>query len=167
MTTKKLIKAKLYVKSILKWNRKKHVHEYVFCNDDCLFADWGRKGTYPTKIKAEDLPEWFTYVYIHKNYGYLSAKDVKGLSYHPFYAFDNHMYKDDSLFISYSHELDKEMGLNDRIYGRDYDFTLWGSTIVDFVDAVGKYSNFDVSEIKTELEKKRAWYEEKNSKNKF
>ena len=41
-----------------------------------------------------------------------------------------------------------------------YDYCLSGVVILDFVDAAEKYSGVDVSGIREELVKKRAWYYE-------
>ena len=47
-------------------------HVYVENEDGYLFA----QAIYPTKIKAEDLPEWYVYGRYYKCFGYLSAKGV-------------------------------------------------------------------------------------------
>lgn len=116
-------------------------------------------GRYPTKIYPMDLPEWYVGGYMYKRHGFMSAKGVKHLFYKPNYVFD-HLYKDDTLFISY----DKEITLIETDDGfkwyEGYDYCLSGSIIVDFVDAAEKFSGLDVSNIREELEKKRVWYYE-------
>jgi hypothetical protein len=45
---------------------------------------------------------------------------------------------------------------------KGYEHVIDGHLISDFVNAVGKHSGYDVSEIRQEIEKKRAWYYELN-----
>ena len=54
-------------------------HVYVENEDGYLFA----QAIYPTKIKAEDLPEWYVYGRYYKCFGYLSAKGVVDMKYVP------------------------------------------------------------------------------------
>ena len=65
--------------------------------DGYLFS----QAIYPTKIKAEDLPEWYMYGRYYKCFGYLSAKGVVDMKYVPS-RYSNHFLKDDFLFISYN-----------------------------------------------------------------
>lgn len=52
---------------------------YVTNDDGMLFA-----GPYKTKIKPEDLPEWYLYGRYYKRFGYMSAKGITDLSrWHP------------------------------------------------------------------------------------
>ena len=44
-------------------------HRYVRNDDGTLFS-----GHYRTKIKPEDLPEWYLYGRYYKRFGYMSAK---------------------------------------------------------------------------------------------
>ena len=124
-----------------------------------LYAD----GRYPTKLFPSDLPEWYVYGYMYKTHGYMSAKGVKHLLYRPNYVFDNHLYKYDTLFISYDKPITPTSA-----YGFDwfegYRFVLDGATMIDFIDAAEKYSNYDVAEIRKELEQKKVWYYERNPK---
>lgn len=47
-------------------------HVYVEEEDRYLFA----QAVYPTKIKADELAEWYVYGRYYKGFGYLSAKGV-------------------------------------------------------------------------------------------
>ena len=72
----------------------------------------------------------------------------------------------DKLFISYDNEIVPTISPNGYEWYEGYKFILDGPTMVDFIDAAEKYSNYDVSKIRKELEKKKAWYYERNPKNK-
>jgi len=116
-------------------------------------------GIYFTKIRPEDLPESYVEgVYYGYNKGFLNAAGVKDLLYVPNYHV-NHMFKDDFLYISYDEPLflNPNRGLGERVLG--YDEYVWGYNIVHFLKAAEKYSGFDISNIKDEIEKKRAHFE--------
>ena len=66
-------------------------------NDDfTLFS-----GHHKTKIKEEDLPEWYVFGRYYKLWGFLSTKGITDLRYIP-NLWINHFLKDDCLLISYS-----------------------------------------------------------------
>ena len=150
---KKRIRSTLYMES--KISRKGFYAE--FDQDGYLFAD----GKYRTKIKPADLPEWYIYGYLYKRHGFISAKGVRYMLYVPNYIFDNHLHKYDTLFISYNEEIEPytERGFSWYI---GYDHAIGSSLIVSFVDAAGKYSDYDVSEIQEEIKCKQEWYYARN-----
>ena len=115
-------------------------------------------GKYPTKIKAEDLPEWFVYGYINKSYGFISARGVKHLLYVPNYRVENHLFKYDSLLISYDNEIKPVKLDNGFEWYEGYDHVLDGSIIPSFVKAVSRFSDYDTSEIQLLLKEKCDWY---------
>lgn len=121
-------------------------------------------GHYRTKIFPSELPAWYVYGYMYKTHGYMSAKGVKHLVYEPNYTVDNHLYKYDKLFISYDSTIKPAVSKNGYEWFDGYKYILDGPTMVDFIDAAEKYSNYDVSEIRKELEKKKEWYYERNPK---
>ena len=96
-TMDKRIRATLYMESRI--SRKGFYA--IRSPEGYLFAD----GRHLTKILPSDLPDWFVYGYLYKRHGYISSKGIKHLLYIPNYVFDNHLYKYDSLFISYSEEI--------------------------------------------------------------
>ncbi|SHH56840.1 hypothetical protein SAMN02745823_00319 [Sporobacter termitidis DSM 10068] len=118
-------------------------------------------GIYPTKILKQDLPDWYIRCYIYHQYGYISAKGVKQLLYAPNYAFDNHLYKDDCLYVSYNGKIERQSGTDLSIYS-GYDEYLYGPCIVSFTQAVGRYSGYDISDILASMAAKKQWYEERN-----
>lgn len=111
--------------------------------DGSLYTD----GKYrrATKIKPEDLPEWYLKVWQapYVGHDYISAKDVTELAYwHPNKKFDNHSFRDFHLMIGYRDE-----PINpDDMYTYQ---SLWGWDAVKFVSWVEKYSpEFDITVIK-------------------
>lgn len=95
-------------------------------------------------------------------HGFMSAKDVKYLLYKPNYHFDNHLYKYDTLFISYEKPI-IPMTYDDSFDWFDgYDYVLDGNAMERFLDLVDQYSDCDTSSIRAEMEKKKAWYKERN-----
>lgn len=122
------------------------------------------QGKYPTKIYASDLPPWYVFGYLYKRHGYISAKGVKHLLYKPNYHFNNHYLKYDTLFVSYDAPIIPVESESNFSWYEGYEHLLTGGIIVDFIDAVEKYSDYDVSEIKAELEKKKEWYYQQQDK---
>lgn len=150
------IRAHLYTETKMRGSGRKR--EMIRDPNGCLFSG----GLYPTKIKPTDLPEHYIYGYMYHQYGYISAKGVKYLIYKPNYVFDNHLFKDDFLFISYDRPIVPYN--NPPIYSwfTDYGEVISGSIISKFVEAAARFSNYDVSDILLELQKKRDWYKECN-----
>lgn len=125
----------------------------VVSNGDYLYSN----GIYPTKIKEEDLPEWyFKYCYYYSRF--ISAKGVKYMVLKCNYVFTNHLHKDDILYISYNNKIEEYQNDYGKTY-RNYDVILSGNWIIDYIQMVKKYSNYDITELEQELERKRAWYE--------
>lgn len=150
---KKRIVAKLYMETPI---GRRAFEEYH--SDGTLLAH----GHYKTKIYASDLPPWFLYGYMYKRHGFMSAKDVKYLLYKPNYHFDNHLFKYDTLFISYEKPI-IPMTYDDSFDWYDgYDYVLDGNAMERFLDLVDQYSDCDTSSIRAEMEKKKAWYKERN-----
>lgn len=121
------------------------------------------QGVYRTKIKPEDLPEWYVQGRVYSGYGYISAKGVKHLVYSPCYLCPDHLFKDDYLFISYDREI-KEKKTEGSSFGwyEGHDHVLRGWMVVHFLEAVKKYSDIDTTLVEAEIEKKKAWHIEHN-----
>ena len=113
------------------------------------------QGRYKTKLKEEDMPEWYVEGIVYKTGGYIRAKDVVDLKYIP--CFFNHLFKDDVLLISYTKPIvyDKE-----SLCGYLSDERLYGFMIPRFMEAVKKYSNVDTAEIDQAIKDKWKWFEE-------
>lgn len=145
----KRIASTLYTKGRLAANPLR----FIYDENGYLFS----RGKYRTKILPTDLPEWFVPVYIYKDDGYLSAKGVKHLVYKPNF-FTNHLHKDDILYVSYAQRLTPFTNERGYEWYENYDHVLSGSSILPYLDAVEKYSGYDVSDIRSELQRKREWY---------
>ena len=128
-------------------------HVYVENEDGYLFA----QAIYPTKIKAEDLPEWYVYGRYYKCFGYLSAKGVVDMKYVPS-RYCNHFLKDDFLFISYNTLISEKLGKNSIIDAyTGYDERIYGNEILSFLKAARKYSSYDISGIAQMIQEKADW----------
>ena len=112
---------------------------------------------YKTKILQEDLPEYFVKLFIGGINKFVSTKNIKHIIYEPNY-FTHHLYKDDFLFISYRKPITKDTNYSFAYY-KNYDIALYGFSIINFIDAVEKYGDYDVKEIKEKLKIKKEWYD--------
>ncbi len=146
--------ARLYTES--KTNLRTGHSRMIYGKDNTLFSG----GTYPTKVTADTLPEWYVHDRYYKHWGYLSAKGIKSLIYEP-NKFSNHMFKDDFLYISYNDPIvpnpDRSVGFYKYI---GFDEYIYGGVIVRFLKAAEKYSGYDISGIKAQIEDKRLWFKE-------
>lgn len=136
--------------------RNSRTREFAPDPDGYLYA----KGVYRTKIKPDDLPEWYVFGYIHGQHGYISAKNVKHLLYKPNYT-TNHVHKDDLLFISYDKPIEPDKEGTHGIWYHGYEHIVHGHMIVDFLNAAKKHSGYDIKAIMREVKKKERWYQEK------
>lgn len=147
----KKLRSNLYTKEkIVLQNRR---HQYIEDETGYLFA----QGIYPTKIKAEDLPEWYVYGRYYKCFGYLSAKGVVDMKYVPS-KYSNHFLKDDFLFISYNTPISENpeaSGIIDAYTG--YDERIYGNEILSFLKAAKKHSAYDISELAQMIQDKADW----------
>lgn len=128
-----------------------HHHRYVRNEDGTLFS-----GVYRTKIKPEDLPEWYLFGRYYKRFGYMSTKGITDLLYIPS-RFSNHYLKDDCLLISYGGKItettDPEISRYERYEG--WDERVWGSEIVTILRGARKYSGYDITPFIEKLKWKR------------
>ena len=143
------ITANFYTETKIIWNGSEHLD--VRNDEGTLFS----QGHYKTKILPADLPEWYVHGRYYRNFGFLSAKDVKDLYYRPTF-FTNHFLKDGLLFISYG---EKIVPNQDVLKITGYDERICGCEIIVFLKATEKYSDYEISEIKVEIENKRQWLE--------
>ena len=152
--SKKRIQATLYMES--------KIDQKVFSVERDPLGFLFAHGKYRTKILPEDLPEYFVYGYLYKRHGYISANGVKHLVYVPNYTFTNHLHKYDKLFISYNDKIEPYESENGFSWHKGYDESIGGHLIEKFVDAAEKYSQYDVSDIRKEIQRKEEWYYERN-----
>ena len=66
------------------------------------------------------------------------------------------------LFISYGAKIEPYKTELKSLWYKGYGHVVSGHLIEEFVDAVEKYSNYNVREIRQEIKRKQAWYYERN-----
>lgn len=145
----KKINANFYTLEKHKMTKDGFVH---IRNNDKLFS----QGIYNTSLVKEDLPESFIEGYFYYNKGFLNSAGVKELYYKP-NKFTNHMFKDDFLYISFKDHIYEEPSMYGTIV-KGYDYCVYGGNIVPYLKAVEKYSSYDISKIKEQIEDKRLWF---------
>ena len=129
---------------------------YVRNEDGTLFS-----GRYKTKIKPEDLPEWYLHGRYYKRWGYLSAKGITDMVYIPNLVF-NHFLKDDCLLIAYGGKITEDKPEESYRLNRysGYDERVWGSEIITMLCGARKYSGIDIKPFIEEVRKKKEWLQE-------
>lgn len=130
-------------------------HRYVTNPNGYLYS----KAKYNTKIKPEDLPEWYIYGRFYKRFGYLSAKGVVDLYYIPNKTF-NHFLRDDNLIISYKDKIDKSIQHAHHFFWEDGIVSADGSDIITMLKAIRKYSNIDITKFIEQIKDKSQWFKE-------
>ena len=128
--------------------------QYVRSEDGTLFS-----GPYRTKIKQEDLPQWYVYGRYYKRFGYMSTKGITDLLYIP-NRFSNHYLKDDCLLISYGGKIWEaeipEGGTISKCY-EGWNERVWGSEIVSILKGARMYSGYDIEPFIQKLKWKKEW----------
>lgn len=137
---KKRIKANFYTISGYKYNHGMTI-KYELPNGR-LYSGWG--SHHPTKITAEDLPEWYVKTNYYSKYGYVNTKGVVDVIYRRSF-FDNHWLKDAMLGLSYHSIINKDEDF--PIYKKpEIDEYFWGNDILDILSGIEKYSpNIDTT----------------------
>lgn len=132
----------------------KGLRETLDTENPLLYSD----GRYPTKLSSEDLPEDYiafcSRVIWYMN-GYIRTSGIIDMKYR--WVKENHLFKDDYIYISYHGPLKEVVGRWGFTDIEDYDVCVCGNDIIRIVLAAEKYSGFDTTEIRTEIEKKRVW----------
>ena len=126
---------------------------YVTNEDGTLFS-----GHYRTKIRPEDLPEWYLYGRYYKRFGYMSTKGITDMLYIPS-RFSNHYLKDDCLLISYGGSIpevtDPELSVYERY--QDWNERVWGNEIITILRGARKYSGYDIQPFIEKLKWKKEY----------
>lgn len=134
-----------------------HIRETLDTGNPYLYSG----GTYPTKLTDADMPEW--YIPIHSRSiwymtGFLRTSGIVDMDYT--YCKENHLFKDDYIYISYKEKLRTEKnrwGFDNYV---NADVHISGNDIVNIVLAAEKYSGFDTKEVRRKIEEKRVWLRE-------
>lgn len=115
-------------------------------------------GVYPTKIKPQDLPEYYIFGRYYKRWGYLSAQGITDLVYVPGH-FTNHVLKDDYLLIAYGGKItvkdETACGIFDKYEG--YDEYVCGGEIISTLRAAKEYSDYDIAPFIEAMKEKLKW----------
>ena len=146
---KKKFNSNLYFAEKMVW--RDHYRWYIKPEDGTLYS-----GCYPTKIKPEDLPDWYVYGRYYKRWGYLSTKGITDLLYIPS-KFSNHFLKDDCLYISYGGKITENSDLNDWEHYVGWDERVWGNEIIDVLKGARQFSNYEISMFIGQLKEKVEW----------
>lgn len=149
MQKSRFIKNIYFVEKIAKVNEQ---IQYIKSNDDTLFSGWHK-----TKIKANDLPEWYIFGRFYNCHGYMSTKGIQDMIYVPNLYSDNFL-KEDFLFISYSGQIEKVSDSTpawERYKG--YDEYVTGSYIISILRGARAYSDYDITEIKEQMRQHRQY----------
>lgn len=135
---------------------------YVRNADGTLFS-----GSYRTKIKPQDLPEWYLYGRYYKRFGYMSTKGITDMVYIPS-RFSNHYLKDDCLLISYGGKITEATDPDKSVYERyqGWDERIWDSEIITILRGARKYSGYDIAPFIDKLKWKKE-YMQKNFPDEF
>lgn len=111
------------------------------------------RGKMKAKITVNDLTPDFVKIHCKAIWymdGFLKLSTIRHISYEPSHL--NHLLKDDSLYISYSGLIRKEVEGAFTTY-KGYDFILSGNDIIHVLNALEEYGQ---TNIKPELQKAKA-----------
>lgn len=153
----KRIHRHIYSKEDIKYINGRH--QYVTNPDGCLFS-----GSYKTKIRVADLPEWYVHGRYYKRFGYFCTKGIVDVVYIP-NKFTNHFLKDDCLLVSFNKKIEPKplpegderryLAICERYTG--FDEMVWGNEIISVLKGAAKYSGINIEPIKAQLKEKLQW----------
>lgn len=150
---------KHYIDRYYKFINKTKCWEKISMIDGSLYY-YGLNRNYPTKIKPEDLPESFMKYWDGNSQHYLETAGVVDILYQP--VINNHVFRDDSLYISYTNKINYYNKNDDR----DERFTnwlkvknemeyeriwVWDGEIIEFLLMAEKYSGYNIEPIKEQM----------------
>lgn len=159
MAKTRKLNSRIYTPEKVRYSRNADGWDIEKLPDGCLYAG----GIYPTKITAEDLPEWYVWGRFYKRWCWLNTKGITDMVYRPCY-YSNHFLKDDCLMLSYGGKItitdtfDTERE-NPAPY-RDYegvDEHIWGNDIITVLKGARDYSGYDITLIIELLKAKAEW----------
>ena len=148
---------KHYIDRYYKFVNKTKGWEEINMVDGSLYY-YGFNRNYPTKIKPEDLSESFMKYWNGSSNHYLDTAGVVDILYQP--VINNHVFRDDSLYISYTNKINyskKYKDLDERFTNwfeveneMEYE-RIWGGEIVEFLLMAEKYSGYNIEPIKEQM----------------
>lgn len=132
----------------------KRLREILDVDNQFLYS----RGRYLTKIKPKDLPEDYIKIRSRSIWymtGYIKTSDVVDMYYT--YCKENHLFKDDYIYISYKERIRTEVTEWGHINVINYDVCICGNDIINIVLAAEKYSGIDTNFVRARIEEKRIW----------
>ncbi len=115
--------------------------------DDGYLRNWETRRK--TKLKQDDLPEWYYLNYSYRNWFY-NLKGIKDVAIIRS-PFSNHISKDSKLFFSYNKILPKNDDYG-PINRDDWDVDTWRVPLVDIIKAIEKYNpSLNLDKIKEQV----------------
>ena len=130
----------------------KGIRETLDTDNPLLYS----QGRYRTKIQVKDLPEYYCPIHSRSIWymqGFLKTAGVTDIAYT--YCKENHLFKDDYIYLCYDGKLVKSAG---RWNDYDNGLAISGNDIVPIVLFVEKYSpNVDTSEVRRLIAEKVKW----------
>lgn len=120
--------------------------------DGTLYSGW-----YKTKIRAEELPDWYIFGTYYKRRGFMSAKGIIDMVYCPSKYSDDFL-KDDILLVSYKDKIELREHVA-SIYDAyvNYDEVVSGVNIIKIIRAAREYSDYDIGDLISDLQAQKDW----------
>lgn len=149
--SQKRIKANYYSVDKIGFDRQTKRYIRITNPNDCLYSG----ATYITKLRKEDLPEWYVEGYFYKHHGFMNTKGITDIYYRPCW-FSNHFLKDDFLYLKFG----GKMTISDKpgwdaVQG--YDEYVYGYSIIQILKGAYQWSGIDLESFIEALEQKRQW----------
>ncbi len=139
---------------------KTHYEKGAFKESELEGGRLYAQGIYPSSMTPETLPEHFVEIW-YRGKKYYDVKNVIDVVYKPSYWSDNHLFKDDALYISWREPLRLHKDQTFTFY-ENYDAVIWGWGIKEFVDAALRYAKGEMRDkfidISRKLVNKMIWY---------
>lgn len=142
-------------------------------NDNLIYTDtrlfsYRGKRFYKTKKTVDDLPEYYCDVKRYLgNYDVVNSKDVKDLQYE--WVKENHFMKDSVLRVSFTdkitcdyikYHIDNKTYTSNLKEYKNVDICIFGYDILKYLSYVNKFSDYNISEIKSNFIKHCEWLKE-------
>ena len=134
----------------------KEFREIVDTDNPFLYSG----GYNRTKIRQEDLPEWYCPIHSRSIWymnGFVRTEGVKYVYFK--YVPENHLFKDDHIYISYSRPITTKMNEYGFEDVKDFDVSICGNDIVPIILFIEKYSpDCITSEVRAKVQEKVEYY---------
>lgn len=126
-------------------------------SDDTLYSH----AIYPTKIKADDLPNWYMHGRYYKEWGYVNIKNITDIRYKP-NTWINHLFRDDTWFLWFNGKKCQE-SINGDDWYQTSDMLIEGTWTTDLLAHLTVYNkNIDTKPLLNQVMDKITLYNEKH-----